>query len=119
MRPLPAVAALLLLLAAPPTFGHALLRTADPPVGSTVAAAPKELKLTFSEAVEPAFTRVEVTGAHGENEAAGSLHADTADARRVILPLKTLAPGDYTVTWHAVSVDTHRTEGRFRFTVAR
>ena len=34
---------------------HALLRHAEPAVGSTVAGAPKELALTFSEAVEPAF----------------------------------------------------------------
>lgn len=108
----------LLLLAAPPAFAHALLRLADPRVGSTVAVAPKELKLTFSEEVEPAFTHVEVTDAHGSGENAGALRLDPADARRVLVPLKPLAPGEYTVTWHAVAVDTHHTQGRFNFTVA-
>jgi methionine-rich copper-binding protein CopC len=32
----------------------------------------------------------------------------------VSAPLK---PGVYTVHWHAVSVDTHRTQGSFQFTV--
>jgi methionine-rich copper-binding protein CopC len=31
--------------------------------------------------------------------------------------LPKLAPGLYTVIWHIASVDTHRTEGRFQFTI--
>ena len=31
---------------------------------------------------------------------------------------RALKPGGYTVEWHAVSVDTHRTSGAYRFTVA-
>jgi methionine-rich copper-binding protein CopC len=33
------------------------------------------------------------------------------------VPLKALRPGTYRVSWHAVSIDTHRTEGAFTFTV--
>jgi methionine-rich copper-binding protein CopC len=29
-----------------------------------------------------------------------------------------LKPGSYTVTWHVLSVDTHRTEGSYSFTVS-
>jgi hypothetical protein len=32
--------------------------------------------------------------------------------------LKPLKPGIYHVRWHALSIDTHRTEGAFAFTVA-
>jgi methionine-rich copper-binding protein CopC len=32
--------------------------------------------------------------------------------------LKPLKPGRYGVSWHAVSVDTHRTEGKYNFVVA-
>ena len=28
------------------------------------------------------------------------------------------APGTYSVTWHAVALDTHHTQGSFKFTVA-
>jgi methionine-rich copper-binding protein CopC len=34
------------------------------------------------------------------------------------VPVKPLAAGVYTVLWHATSVDTHKTEGHFTFTVA-
>jgi methionine-rich copper-binding protein CopC len=30
-----------------------------------------------------------------------------------------LATGTYTVTWHALSVDTHKTQGSFSFTVGK
>jgi copper resistance protein C len=31
--------------------------------------------------------------------------------------VKPLAPGVYQVQWHVISVDTHRTQGNFSFTV--
>ena len=31
--------------------------------------------------------------------------------------LKSLSPGTYRVRWHVLSVDTHKTEGSFTFTV--
>jgi methionine-rich copper-binding protein CopC len=39
------------------------------------------------------------------------------DGRVLSVKLKTLAPGDYSVEWHVTSVDTHKTEGHFTFTV--
>ncbi len=103
--------------AAAPAIAHALLRVADPAVGSTVTDSPKQLSLTFSEAVEPAFCRVAVTDPTGKSMAAAPLHADPHDSTRLLLPLKPLPSGGYTVTWHAVSVDTHKTEGHFHFAV--
>jgi hypothetical protein len=36
----------------------------------------------------------------------------------LIVPVaKALAPGVYSVKWHAVSLDTHHTQGTFDFTV--
>jgi methionine-rich copper-binding protein CopC len=34
-----------------------------------------------------------------------------------VLALPPLAPGRYRVRWHVVSVDTHRTEGEYSFSV--
>jgi methionine-rich copper-binding protein CopC len=40
------------------------------------------------------------------------------DGHKVLLAnLPMLGPGVYRVKWHVVSVDTHRTEGDFNFTV--
>ncbi|HYA71564.1 MAG TPA: copper resistance protein CopC, partial [Roseiarcus sp.] len=48
----------------------------------------------------------------------GPLSVDPADDSVLIAKVvKTLPPGVYTVTWRAVSVDTHKTQGSFSFTV--
>ncbi len=48
----------------------------------------------------------------------GKPSVDPADNSVLIVKVgKTLPPGVYTVTWHAVSVDTHHTQGDFQFTV--
>ena len=37
---------------------------------------------------------------------------------QVTLPLaETLPPGEYTVAWHVVSVDGHKTKGQYTFSV--
>jgi methionine-rich copper-binding protein CopC len=46
------------------------------------------------------------------------MHLAPNDAKQMIIGLGKVGPGTYTVIWHAVSVDTHRTEGHFTFTVA-
>jgi methionine-rich copper-binding protein CopC len=99
-------------------WAHAMLEEAVPPVGSTVAAAPSELQLNFSESIEPRFTRVAVSGPGGAKVAVGALHVDPADDKRLLVPVAKLVPGIYTIVWHAVSVDTHRTQGTYHFTVA-
>ncbi|HLK11642.1 MAG TPA: copper resistance protein CopC [Candidatus Binatia bacterium] len=92
---------------------HAFLDHADPRVGSTVTA-PPALTLVFTEPVEPAFSRIGVTGAGGKVETGSLAHPEPAT---LSIPLPPLAPGTYTVTWVVVSIDTHPTEGRFTFTV--
>ena len=108
--------ALLLACAAPlPAGAHALLKKASPPVGATVAAAPAEIGLDFSEALEPRFCTVTVQDAAGARVDRDDLHGAGPHLAIGLTPLK---PGTYKVVWHALSVDTHRTEGSFNFTVA-
>ena len=72
--------------------------------------------------MEPAFTTIVVTDAAGRRVDDGGAPAVPAtpdgDASRLAVGLRRLGPGTYTVEWHATSVDTHRTQGRFTFTVA-
>ncbi len=112
--------ALLCLLAALPATAraHATLQWASPPPGATVVAAPDSLVLLFSEAVEARFCRVEVLNQAGAAEVAGSWRADPKDAKRLLVPVIRLLPGTYTVHWRAVSVDTHKSDGSYKFTVA-
>jgi methionine-rich copper-binding protein CopC len=96
---------------------HAFLDHAAPAVGSTTPS-PSALTLWFTEEVEPAFSDVTVTNAAGDRVDAGKIAIDPHDPEELHLPLNHLPPGVYKVQWHVVSVDTHRTEGTFSFTVA-
>ena len=106
------------LAAAGPAFAHAHLRASTPESGS-VGPAPKQLDISFSEGLEPKFSSIEVTDSAGAHVDKGDLHIVGGDAKHVAVGLKPLAPGAYTVIWHATSVDTHKTEGTFTFTVTK
>ena len=104
-------------LAATSAFAHAQLEKATPAVGSTVSP-PSEIRLEFSEGVEPKFTGVTLNSASGASVPVGPAKTETGNAAVLIVPIaKPLSPGAYTVHWHAVSVDTHHTQGTFEFTV--
>lgn len=96
---------------------HAQLDRASPAVGSTVAAAPKEVLLWFTEKLEPAFSSIVVQDAKGAAVQAGKASVDPKLRTQLRVPLKALAPGTYKVIWRALSVDTHRTQGEFTFRV--
>jgi methionine-rich copper-binding protein CopC len=110
--------ACLLTLAASPAFAHAFLTHANPPVGSTVAAPPAVLTLTYTEALEVPFCTVTVAAPSGALVQTGRPQPVPGHTNEITVPLHITAPGKYTVTWHALSVDTHKTEGSFSFTVA-
>jgi hypothetical protein len=99
-------------------FAHAHLQSANPTAGGTVAAAPADLTCNFTEALEPKFSQLEVQDASGKRVDAGDMHLAPGNAKQMMLGLPKLGAGVYTVIWHATSVDTHKTEGRFTFTVA-
>lgn len=115
MRPL--VLALFLLAFAGPAWAHAFLARSDPAVGATVPG-PTQVSIWFTEEVEPAFSRIEVTDAAGRLVSQGDTKIDPANRKLLHVAVKRLSPGPYKVTWHVVSVDTHHTEGDFAFTVA-
>ena len=106
--------AMVMLAHASPAFAHAFLERPS----SEVAASPPELSMTYTEGVEPLFSTMEVGGPNGEAIATGKPHVAPDDNKRLGLELPKLGPGTYTVIWHITSVDTHKTEGRYKFTIA-
>jgi methionine-rich copper-binding protein CopC len=96
---------------------HALLRRAAPLVGGAAPSAPSEVALDFSEALEPRFSSIEVQDAKGARVDKGDTHSAPNEPRRLIVNLPSLPPGTYKVLWRATSVDTHRTEGSYIFSV--
>ena len=108
----------LLLLAIPgwstTAHAHAFLDHASPAVGSTVSS-PGAVTLYFTEQLEPKFSGAEVHSAGGGRVD----HGASVSGNVVRLGVAGLTPGSYSVTWHVLSVDTHKTQGSFGFTVAK
>ncbi|MEZ5970391.1 MAG: copper resistance protein CopC [Hyphomonadaceae bacterium] len=96
---------------------HAMLTRAEPAVGATVRSAVTLIRLRFTERIEPALCRVTIENGAGASVPTLDLAAE-GDGRTLAAHVAPLAPGPYRVRWRAVSVDTHITEGDFRFTVA-
>src|ERR1700723_3868017 len=95
---------------------HAFLDHAEPRVGSTVPTAPRELVLSYTQNLEPAFSSVEVSDANGARVDLGKPKIGASTMR---VGLKPLSPGTYRVRWRVLSVDTHTTEGSFTFNVGQ
>jgi methionine-rich copper-binding protein CopC len=97
---------------------HAFLDHATPAVGSAVHGSPTEIKLWFTQALEPAFCTVKVLDRNGRTVDVGDKAVDAADRTLLRVSLQPLPPGTYRVVWRVLSVDTHVTEGDFTFDVA-
>jgi copper resistance protein C len=104
------------LILSAPVFAHAALVASDPPPNSTVGA-PKEIRLTFSEKIAPAFSGFGVSMGEGMTVKLTGRMGD--DGKTIIgTPTSPLHAGTWKVSWHAASIeDGHRMEGSFDFTV--
>jgi len=102
--------------AAPQTaMAHAHLDHASPAVGSVVTDAPDEVRIWFTQILEPNFTTAQLQSSSGVVLATGAV--DAAEPKQVVIRVHGLPSGAYMVIWKAVSIDTHRTEGSFGFEV--
>jgi methionine-rich copper-binding protein CopC len=107
---------LLLLLVTGEASAHAFLDHAEPRVGNKVATAPREVTLWFTQKLEPAFSTVTVTNSAGQRVDTGK---PRVSGNQMSIALREGGSGTYHVTWHVLSVDTHRTEGNFTFQVGQ
>jgi methionine-rich copper-binding protein CopC len=105
-------------MSATPALAHAFLDGAVPRVGSEIPAAPAEVVLHFTQGVEPEFSKIEVQDSAGASVTTGAAHM-AGDPTHFAVPLRKLPAGIYTVIWHVTSVDTHKTQGKFHFTVTQ
>ena len=95
---------------------HAVLQSAQPSVGGSVASSPSAIVLEFSEGVEARYSHVSVTGPGGAVPVSRPSNGGGKSILVVKLSQK-LKPGHYRVQWSVVSVDTHKTQGSFSFDV--
>ena len=108
----------LVAMATSPAFAHAFLDHAVPAVGSTIHGSPREVKLWFTGNIESAFSTIRVFDVEGKKVDKGDTQVDEADSKALRVTLVPLRPGKYRVSWRALSVDTHVSDGEFSFEVA-
>ena len=107
---------LLLWLVTGQASAHAFLDHAQPRVGNTVATAPREVTLWFTQKLEPAFSSVTVTNAAGQRVDTGKTRVS---GNQMSVSLRSGGAGTYRVNWRVLSVDTHTTDGSFTFQVGQ
>ena len=71
------------------------------------------------EAIEPAFSSIQVFDAVGKQVDKKDTHSDRSSHSLLQISLPRLGPGTYKVGWDVVSVDTHATKGDFTFHILR
>jgi methionine-rich copper-binding protein CopC len=107
---------LLLWLVTSEASAHAFLDHAEPRVGNTVATAPREVTLWFTQKLEPAFSTITVTNTAGQRVDTGKTRVS---GNQMSVSLRSGGAGTYRVNWRVLSVDTHRTDGNFTFRVGQ
>ena len=110
---------LILVAASARLKAHAFLQGAEPAVGSTVQTSPSEVRIRFTENIEPAFSSIQVFDPSGKEVDKHDVSLDHSDHARLHVSLPRLGAGIYKVVWRVVSVDTHVTSGSFTFQVGR
>ena len=99
------------------TLAHAALVKSDPPARGALAHAPSEVRLWFSEPIEPAYAEVSVLDARESAVVAGKGAVPKDNSRLVTLKLHPLAPGRYTVKYKVLSVDGHALNSSYVFDI--
>jgi copper resistance protein C len=111
--------AVLLFVGAVAAYAHAHLDRASPASGATVATAPSEVRLHFTQKLEPKFSAIVVRNAAGQQVDKGDSGVDATDQQVLRVSLQPLTPGRYKVEWRVTSVDTHSSTGDYTFRVGK
>lgn len=111
------LAAALFLGLASHAWAHALLDYSIPKVGSVITNSPKKILICFTTDLKLHGSSIKVLNAKGKQVDKKDSHCDPHDWAKLIVSLPKLPPGVYRVYWHAMAVDNHPTQGRFKFTI--
>jgi methionine-rich copper-binding protein CopC len=114
-----ALALIALTLWANSALAHAALLKSAPARRSSVMQSPTEVRLWFSEDLEPSYASVWVVDADGQRLMTGPVRVDDKDKSVIAVTLPPVAPGVYTVHYRIMSVDGHIVQSGFIFTVTR
>jgi len=113
-----ALAAALIAVLPHMAWAHAHLKQSNPAKGAEVQVALTQVTASFTEGLEPAFSSLALFDAAGKPVDGSKAAPAPGDDKTLILPIaKPLPAGAYTVKWHVLSKDGHKTQGDWSFTV--
>ncbi|MEJ3658289.1 copper resistance CopC family protein [Actinomycetes bacterium KLBMP 9759] len=96
-------------------FAHTRLISSDPADGTSLAAAPARVSLTFNETMQPGFSTLTVVGPDGGRYESGEV---SAQGGTVAIAVKPLGPaGTYEIGYRVISEDGHPVTGKVAFTL--
>ena len=109
--------AALMLAPAAPALAHAKVVSSNP-AANAVIAAPRQISVTFSEKIVPAFSKMEVT-MPSMNMGVPVKTSFSADGKTITAtPQAKLASGVYLIKWSAAAADDgHHTAGTIPFKI--
>lgn len=97
---------------------HSVLERSLPPANASLDSPSREVRLTFTESIDPSFSSMNVLDAQGK--AASGRPFISGSRRELAAPLESTAQGIYTVKWRVLSaVDGHTTSGFFVFAIGQ
>ena len=96
---------------------HSLLLESTPAAGSTLTAAPRELRLRFNNRIEKPLSKVRLLDSRGAAQTV-ELTRDGVPPDWLRAPLPALGAGRWRVEWQVLSTDGHVVSGRFEFQIA-
>jgi methionine-rich copper-binding protein CopC len=95
---------------------HSFPEQETPPAGATLTEPPTQVTIKYDAPIEKLFASLEVLNSAGQNETVGKPEV-SPDGWNLSVPVNKLPPGEYTVQWRVVCIDTHHTQGSYSFTV--
>ena len=103
------------------TFGsvasaHSFPQSESPSAGQELSESPSAVTITYDAPIEKLFAQLDILKADGKSVVNGTPVVGD-DGRTLSIKVDTLKPGDYTVKWSVICIDTHHTEGSYQFTV--
>ena len=95
---------------------HSFPEQETPSAGATLTEPPAQVTIKYDAPIEKLFASLEVVDGKGQNQAAGQPEV-SPDGWNLCVPVQKLLPGEYTVKWRVVCIDTHHTQGSYSFKV--
>jgi methionine-rich copper-binding protein CopC len=102
---------------APAASAHSFPEQETPSAGAMLTEPPAQVTIKYDAPIEKLFASLQVVSAMGQNQVTGKPEV-SADGRKLSVPVNKLPPGEYTVQWRVVCIDSHHTQGSYSFIVA-